>query len=163
MEIKKRKTDTYILTNLDDLDPVTVYVTNYETGKGKLVIESFGEAWANYWVAMGERTLQEFVMKASNDYLLRKLCRQTKQTDFNKINELAKKSGFDICVTSDVEVAMQAGDMAKCFGDDWYMDLPQCETQEYKHLHSILNAIKDAFSKENNSTLTAARQEAGNE
>lgn len=148
MKTEKRQTETYVLTGLDKLDPVTVYVTNYEIGRGKLVIECFGDAWAFYWGAMGERTLQEFVLKAENDYLLNKLLKETRQTDFDEINELAHKRGFDICVTSDVEVVMAAEDMAECFGGDWYMDLPRCPTDEYKYLGRILNAIKGAFSSE---------------
>lgn len=146
MKVEKSLTDTYVLHGLKDLDPVTVFVTNYELGKGKLVIECFGDAWANYWGAMGDRTLQEFVLKAENDYLLRKLLKQTRQTDFDEINEQAQKRGFDFCVTSDIEVAMCYKDMSACFGDDWMLDLPQCHTQEYKYLSKILNAVKAAFS-----------------
>ena len=149
MNTEKRTTDTYVITGWDGLDAVTVYVTNYELGQGKLVIECYGDAWAQYWPAMGDRTLQEFVLKAENDYLASKLVRDTKQTDFDEINDTAHKRGFEeICVTSDVEVAMAADDMATCFGDDWYMDLPRCHTQEYLYVCRILNAVKGAFSDE---------------
>ena len=148
MKIEKLQTETYVLTALDKLDPITVYVTNYDLGKGKIVIECSCDAWAFYWGSMGERTLQEFVLKAENDYLLGKLIKETRQTDFDEINDLAHKRGFDICVTSDVEVAMAADDMAECFGCDWYMDLPRRHTDEYKYLFRILNAVKGAFMNE---------------
>ena len=150
MNVKKLQTETYILTDLGDLDAVTVYVTNYELGQGKLVIECFGDAWAHYWGAMGEQTLQEFMLSANNDYLLNKLMSgDTMQTDFEEINDTAGKRGFEeICVTSDVEVAIMADEMAECFGGDWMMDLPRCHTTEYHYLRRILNAIKGAFSQE---------------
>ena len=149
MNTEKRETETYVLTSLDGLDTVTVYVTNYKPGQGKLVIECYGEAWAHYWGAMADRTLQEFVLQAENDYLATKLVREARQTDFDEINELAHKRGFeDICVTDDVEVAMAADAMASCFGDDWYMNLPRCHTREYRYVCQILNAIKGAFTDE---------------
>ena len=150
MNIEKRQTETYVITGFGDLDAVTVYVTNYKPGQGKLVIECYGESWAHFWGAMGERTLQKFVLQAENEYLAMKLIRgNTRQTDFEEINELAHKRGFpEICVTSDVEVAMMEGEMAECFGGDWMMDLPRCYTTEYHYLGRILNAVKAAFNDE---------------
>lgn len=150
MKIEKKQTETYVITGFGDLDAVTVYVTNYKPGQGKLVIECYGEAWAHYWGAMGDRTLQEFVLKAENEYLSMKLIRgDTRQTDFEEINDQAHKRGFpNLCVTSDVEVAMEASEMSRCFGPDWYMDLPRCHTTEYEYLSRILTAIKAAFHAE---------------
>ena len=149
MKLAKRRTETYILTALHKLDPVTVYVTNYELGKGKIVIECFGDAWAFYWGAMGPNTLQEFFIGADNSYLLGKFLSETEQTDFDEINEIAHKRGFeDLCVSNEVELAMAANEMAECFGEDWYMDLPRRSTDEYQYLSRIVNAIKGAFSNE---------------
>ncbi|MEJ2416968.1 MAG: hypothetical protein P8Y45_08560 [Exilibacterium sp.] len=149
MNIKKTQTETYVIPDPDKLDSVTVYVTNYKLGQGKVVIECFGEAWAHYWSAMGDRTLQEFFITSDNDYLVSKLIRgDVKQTDFDEINEIAEKRGYDICVTSDIEIAMQAGEMAKCFGEDWCMDLPRCYTNKYRYLSRIVTAVKAALSED---------------
>ncbi|MEW8193287.1 MAG: hypothetical protein AB2793_06235 [Candidatus Thiodiazotropha sp.] len=148
MNIEKRRTETYILTNLGTLDPVTVYVTNYQQGKGKIVIECFGDVWANYWGGMGDKTLQQFFVLCENDYLLNKLLKETTQTDFEAINEMAHKQGSLLCVTNDVEIAMASDAMSEIFGSDWYMDLPICNTSEYEYLGRIVNAVKGAFSDE---------------
>lgn len=148
MNTEKKQTETYVITGWDRLDAVTVYVTNYKLGQGKIVIECYDDVWTHYWGAMGDRTLQEFVVGAENDYLLNKLLKETRQTNFDEINEIANKRGFDICVTNDVEVAMASKDMAECFGDDWYMDLPRCHTSEYNYVGRILNAVKAAFHSE---------------
>ena len=145
MKIVIQETETYVLTDLVSLDPVTVYVTNYVPGQGKIVIECYCSSWAAYWGGMGEATLQEFLLTCENDYILGKLLKQTCQTNFDEINEIARKRGFSLAVTNDVEVAMQAEDMSECFGPDWYMDLPQCNTSEYEYVGRILNAIKAAF------------------
>lgn len=142
---REQKIEVYLLTEIKGIEPVTVYVTNYKLGQGKMVIECFGDSWAYYWGSMGEVILQNFVLSASNDYLASKLVKETRQTDFDRIQSDAKKRGFDICAANDVEIAMQASEMSECFGSDWYMDLPQCETSEYKYVCRILSAIKEAF------------------
>lgn len=149
MNIEKIQTETYRLTDLYRLDPITVYTTNYKVGQGKMVIECYGEAWAVYFGGMGECDIQEFILGADNEYLLGKLLKETSQTDFDEINEIAHKRGFDnICVTNDVEVAMHSAEMKECFGPEWYMDLPSCKTTEYDYVFRILNAVKAAFSEE---------------
>jgi hypothetical protein len=148
MKTEKRNTETYVLTDLDRLDPVTVYVTNYEIGKGKIVIECFGKAWSCYWPGMGDRNLQQFFFGCENDYILSKMLENTRQTDFDEVNDIAHKNGSLLCVTNDAEIAMATEEMARIFGDDWYMDLPKCNTPEYYYLGRILNAVKAAFHAE---------------
>ena len=146
MKLEKTKAESYVITDVKTLDPVTVYVTNYKLGQGKMVVECYGEAWSVYWGRMGERCLQEFVLSCNNDYIVNKMIEKHTQTDFDEINRIAKERGFhDICVTSDVEVAMIQDRMAECFGDDWYMDLPTCMTSEYKYVCRILDVVKQAF------------------
>lgn len=148
MKTAIQQTTTYILTDLDRLDPVTVYVSNYGQGRGKIVIECYGEAWASYWGGMGDRTIQEFILESDNVYLLNKFLKNTTETDFDEINEVAQKRGFDLCVTSDVEIAMSAQQMTECFGNDWMLDLPTRETPEYHYLGRILNTVKAACAGE---------------
>ena len=148
MNVQKRETATYVLSGLEELDPVTVYVTNYGEGVGKLVVECYGEAWAAAWSAMGEKTLERFVLSCDEDYLLNSLLKRTVETDYEALCAAAGARGLDLCVTSDVEVAQRVDDLASCFGEDWYMDLPTCPTAEYHHLRRILEAVKRAFSEE---------------
>lgn len=148
MKVINRHTYTYILTGLEGLDPITVYVTNYKLGQGKVVIECFGDAWAHYWGAMGENTLQEFFVSCNNDYILNKLLKTTTQTDFDQINSIGNSRGYSFEVTSDVEVAMQAEDMAACFGTEWFLELPTCNTSEYNYVSKIVDQIKKAFTME---------------
>lgn len=148
MNTTKKETETYVLTDLDRLDPVTVYVTNYQPGQGKMVVECFGDAWAVYWGAMGDNNLQQFVLTCNNDYILNKMLKNTTQTDFDEINDIAHKRDFLLCVTSDVEITMAVDMMTELFGPDWMLELPTCRTTEYKYLNRILNAIKSAFSNE---------------
>ena len=148
MKTEMRQTETYVLTGLEGLDPVTIYVTNYEPGRGKIVIECYGEAWAAFWGGMSGQTIQQFITDSHNDYIINKMVKNTRQTDFDEIEKQAKKRGYEICATTDVEIAMQAHEMSECFGSDWMMDLPTCSTPEYCYLSRILDAVKVAFRDE---------------
>lgn len=150
MKTEKSQTETYLLTDIDRLDPVTAYVANYQNGRGKIVIQCFDSAWTHYWPAMGERSLQEFFISADNAYLLGKFLKETMQTDFDQINDTAHMRGFDFYVTSDVEVAEISEQMSECFGPDWRMDVPRCNSHEYEYVGRILNALKAAFREEIN-------------
>ncbi len=148
MNINKTTTDTYLLTGIDKLDPVSVYVTNYEPGKGKVVIECYSQSWACYWGGMSGKSIEEFLVSSENDYLLDKLINgSVYQTDFDEIQKRALAKGAYICANSDAEVAMLAEDMADCFGSEWFMDLPRCLTEEYHYLSRILDSVKQAFTQ----------------
>lgn len=56
------------------LDPITVVWLDLEPGKGKLIIECYGRAWASYWNAIGDRSLRSFVTTCDVDYLAGSLC-----------------------------------------------------------------------------------------
>lgn len=145
MKIEKRQTETYLLSDLDALDPVTVSVTNYELGRGKITIECYGKSWSTYWGGMGERTIQQFFLRCDNPYILDRFLAKTSETDYE---EISRRSNGEICATSDVEIAMMASDMREHFGDDWYMDLPQRPTGEYSYVSRIVDAVKQAFKEE---------------
>ena len=149
MQIAKSTTDTYTLTHLDGLDPVTVYTADLYFGAGRITITCFGKAWNAFWPAMGDLTLREFVLSADNAYIIGKMVQETQQTDFDEINKRAAAKGFeDFYVSSDIEVVDVADTMAKVFGEDWRMDLPRCHTDEYRYLSKILDAVKEAFKQE---------------
>jgi poly-beta-hydroxyalkanoate depolymerase len=76
VEINTEQVTVLTLSNLESdyhLDPVTVIFQNFKLGRGKVIIECYSRAWAMHWGAMGERTVQKFVVETDNDYLVDKL------------------------------------------------------------------------------------------
>lgn len=57
------------LTELDNLDPISVILENYEPGKGKIIIECCGKSWSSFWSAMSGRTVEEFFIRCDEGYL----------------------------------------------------------------------------------------------
>ena len=138
----------YQIPKSKSLDPITVYVTQHSERAGQITFDCYGKAWSCYWGGMSQATLEEFFLSCGNDYILGKILEETKQTDFDEINNRAAEAGIELGVTSDVEVAHSATQMAQIFGDDWYMDLPTCQTDEYHYVRKIIDAIKAVFKVE---------------
>jgi len=57
------------ITGAFNLDPVRVYIEDYEPGKGRITISCFDAAWVGYWNAMGGRTVREFLRQVDADYV----------------------------------------------------------------------------------------------
>lgn len=71
--------DVHVVPAVDSLDAITVFFQDFEEGRGRVVVECYGLAWAAYFGAMGAYTIRAFVTKAGTDYLVNKLSRP-KQT-----------------------------------------------------------------------------------
>lgn len=52
------------------LDPVTVFMTDIEPGRGSIIVECFGLAWTCYWGGMGSvSTVRQFLASIDSSYL----------------------------------------------------------------------------------------------
>lgn len=156
MKVTKTNTETYVITNVPRLDPVTVYVTNYEPGKGKIVVECYGSTWSTYWGGMSGGRLQPFFVGCDNAYIANRFVSQCSETDFDKVAEMAKEKGFDICAANSTELALMSREMRDCFGSDWIMDLPTRSTSEYGYACRVIDAVREAFKQELNSSVEVA-------
>ncbi|ELC9583472.1 TPA: hypothetical protein NKR04_004500 [Vibrio parahaemolyticus] len=61
------------LTELEDLDPITIYLEDFERSKGKITIDCWGKSWTAFWPAMGEKTIAQFFCGCNSDYLINNL------------------------------------------------------------------------------------------
>lgn len=82
MIIESTKTHSIIVKGVPRLDPVHVYITDYEPGQGRITIACWGNAWTTCWMAMSGMCLRDFWLSCDEDYLLKNLLptdkRQTK-------------------------------------------------------------------------------------
>ncbi|MBJ6531584.1 hypothetical protein JGT31_23890, partial [Enterobacter hormaechei] len=70
MKVEKSDVLAFTISDVERLDPVRVMIENYEPGKGRITITCFGKAWTGAWLAMGGDTVQDFIKRVSNDYLI---------------------------------------------------------------------------------------------
>lgn len=66
-------TSAFIIKGAPQLDPITVIVRDFELGRGQIIIECYGRAWAAYWGAMGGVNLATFFINCGADYLANRL------------------------------------------------------------------------------------------
>ncbi|MGQ5522957.1 hypothetical protein ACUHMQ_06805 [Chitinimonas sp. PSY-7] len=143
------------------LDPITVYIENFQPGQGKITIECFGDAWSNYWGAMGgDRNLEQFFIGCDSDYLARKLKLGIQST----IND---EDGLSAHVQAEVLRQRRAGEITKddaremydeaeyleyhtldhdlmkrVFGYEWWYAFPKKPNPNYEYLCRVIEAVK---------------------
>ena len=60
----------FTISGVERLDPVRVMIENYEPGKGRITITCYGKAWTGAWFAMSGDSVQDFIKRVSNEYLI---------------------------------------------------------------------------------------------
>lgn len=155
----------------DDLDPITVYLENYEPGKGKITIESWGRAWSSAWPAMSKRSVEQFFVDSGTSYLAGYLDTGIDSEVFNPdMDELRasicrevfayrRTKQFDKTMARDLYDRAQEVEMGPCYctdykllsalyGDDWYegsLDALKVPNQKYVYLCKVIEAVKEGL------------------
>jgi len=167
MLVKLSKVQKLSLTDLmgepHKLDPVSVILEDFGTGKGKIIIECFGQSWSSFWPAMGERDIAAFFCRCDEHYIAKNLSgvrsdipdyaglvekarnevvRLRRDGDLNGIEA---RELFDQCRKfEEVENADQVDGflMQEIFGDDWWYCIPDKPNPDYRYLCRIIKAVQ---------------------
>jgi hypothetical protein len=140
LKISKSQVTKIVLTELDQLDPVTFITESLGHERGKLTIDCYGEAWTAYWGSMGCDFVEAFIRDASVDYLTNKLTKAPRTiTDFDKVS---KELGHEVDRDS---LGFYINDLIGCYGSDWYMELPTTDNPDFVYLCRIVSAVKEAI------------------
>jgi hypothetical protein len=73
---RMHNTEAIHIAETPGLDPIMVYFTNFEPGKGMVTLVCFGNAWSAYFGGMGTgegEGIREFFLGAGTSYLVNKL------------------------------------------------------------------------------------------
>jgi len=57
------------ILEVPSLDPIRVYLENYEPGRGRITISCYDRAWVGYWGAMSSRSIEKFFVSCDPEYL----------------------------------------------------------------------------------------------
>jgi len=149
MKIQNTICRQVILTDLNALDPITVFLEDLSlfTGKGRITITCFGKAWTAYWGAMGDDTsVAEFFCGCDEHYIAKNLSRiDSNVYDLDTLQEQAAEKGID-CYRDDpwndyeFMDAMYGGDMY-----EWSDALPKKPNPEYRYLCRIIKAVQEGL------------------
>lgn len=175
MKIEEAKIKRLRITDVTGLDPITVYLEDFEPRKGKITIECYGESWSSYWGGMGDQTIQEFFMNGYEDYLAGNLSNVTPRTVDDKeafiqetkknllksrreeeLDEFDARDLYDWLQDFDLEdnIHLYHEEFGKILGDDWWCSIPQKENYKYAYLCKIINTVQEALKV--NSTKEAS-------
>ncbi|ELY3455769.1 hypothetical protein SMY44_000323 [Cronobacter sakazakii] len=168
MKVEKSNVLAFTISDVERLDPVRVMIENYEPGKGRITITCYGKAWTGAWFAMGDDSVQEFIKRVSNQYLIGYFDPQLQSTvdDDNEANlafvkseiiKLRRKDEIDGNEAREMWDEAEGADDVKAsccdylvgdkllnlLGDDpWYAKWPSVPNHHYQYLERIIDAVR---------------------
>lgn len=160
-----------LIRGADRLDPITVFLEDFDNGNGKITVSCFGKSWTAHWPAMGKNTtVSEFFINSNPQYIigyfspsLRKGRYSPEKTELlakKRIIELRREGEIDYSVARDfyedsegikmeetIEGLYRDFDemMEVLFGPDWWHCVGEEPNPEYQYLERIVKAVQGAL------------------
>lgn len=162
MKIETTSVKKIRLSEIKNLDPVTVILEDIEKGKGKIIIECYGQSWASYWGGMGDRTLAEFFCSCDEHYLAKNLSTiKADVDDFEgfiikaKAEIIKQRLSLDLSSESAREMFDDVSRIESInenqslieliFGCEWWYEIPSKPNHEYEYLCRIIKTVQEAL------------------
>lgn len=167
LTVEKNNVLSLTITGAERLDPIRVMIENYEPGKGRVTVTCCGQAWTGAWFAMGDDSIQEFIQRVSNDYLIgyfdaiESTINDDNDANLNfvqkeiiklrredQINYFDARYMWDEAINSDDVKAsccdhLVGNHLLSLFGDDpFYADWPTVPNPKYQYLSRIIDAVR---------------------
>lgn len=178
MRITKSLVEKITISDPDNfwVDPINVFFEDYGSNpnRGKVTIETSGDAWSYFFGNIANSSVKEFFMQADTDYLVRKFKSGIQKEiddkeDAEAIREKARKYILFRRKEKDLskEEAREQWNLAeniygeygdeeilcKIYGGEWYLEYPQIPNPKYNHLYKIVETIKKSVREDQQNTL----------
>jgi hypothetical protein len=173
-ESKVRKIKIEDILNSHRLDPISVYLEDFEHGKGQITIKCYDKVWSSFWGGMGDRTISQFFCSCDNGYLIGNLDGNISSTVLSPegFRSFAKKEIIRLRKEDELEVDRAREiydvvedlcddelkdwfyrgdeDVTDIFGTDYIYDtsLPQEPNPKYEYLSRIIDTVKEVLKQE---------------
>ncbi|MBO2684951.1 hypothetical protein [Shewanella algae] len=172
MKIESSMVRKLLITDVEQLDQITVYLENFDPGEGKITIECFGKSWSSYWPAMSGRTVEEFFVDIDNGYAIKNLCGSLRDTvdddvatekmikakviELRRSGQLSKQHAewlySEVTTAGDLRGSGCSLDKPNAcqvlFGCEWFeLDYPQMPNHKYTYMERICDAVRAALSQ----------------
>jgi hypothetical protein len=154
------------VTEVPSLDPITVFLENFGSGQGKLIVECYGQSWSAFWGGMGTDLLS-FIRQANSDYIACKMFTgaiqvydpETLESTLKKevlrrrfARDLTQQEAWELMYkieTSDFEHPFHLNSqmMADLVGDDWRVAMPVKDNPDFVYLKRIIDTVKLAIAQ----------------
>lgn len=167
MKIEKSFVSKLKISEVNGLDPITVFLEDFERGKGRITISCYDSSWNSYWGAMGDRNIKEFFLSCDNSYLIKNL--SSIQSNINDYETLEKKikehfkedyeDGLSEIQTLYENIEELGGEdcsweywlsgnhdvISEVFGCEWWECIPTKTNPKYTYLSRIVDAVKEGL------------------
>ena len=162
MKVQQSKVTKILLSELDRLDPITIYAEDFDKGQGKITITCYDQSWSAYWGGMGDRNIAEFFCSCDEHYIAKNLS-DIKSDIFSldKIQAQAKKRGVG-CYRDDPWNDYEF--LTEMYGSDpydWGYQIPTEPNPEYQYLCRIIKAVQDGLLLTQNKTRLYTNNKSG--
>ncbi|SEG21677.1 hypothetical protein [Marinobacterium lutimaris] len=135
MKVESTTVRKLMITEIEALDPISVIIENHEPGKGKIIIECYGDAWSSYWGAMSGQSIEQFFLRCDEHYLANKLS-AISSTMVADTDEIRKR------IKADIVKMRRQGELSKEEADHFYRRAEDIEIDNsYCNDHSLVEAI----------------------
>lgn len=164
MKIESCTISKLTLSEITNLDPISIYIEDFELGKGKITLTCSGRSWTAYWGNMGGRTVAEFFCRCDEGYLAGNLSSIDPEVDDPEgfeakarkevltmrrkwhIDGTAARSLIDEIELADFEHPHSNGNLLqKIFGDEWWYAIPRKTNPGYEYLCRIIRATQEGL------------------
>lgn len=170
MKIETSKVTKLLISEVERLDPITLYLEDLEKSKGKATIECFGKSWSSYWGGMGSDSISSFILSCHNEYLINCFDRgiDSEISDYDNLKKWFRKSiltrrrdhdlsdeeardywGMIDWKVEDSKRWLESDEgysfSVEVIGEYWYDEIPQVANHEYTYLDRIITAVKAAL------------------
>lgn len=97
MKIEASKVTKLLISEVQGLDPITVFLEDYEPGKGKITVSCWGKSWTAYWGGMSGDDVATFFCRVNADYIIGYFAPNIGSTQFSgtSLVEKAKRVVLD--------------------------------------------------------------------
>ena len=157
MKIEQSTVRKINISEIDRLDPISIYLEDYEPRKGKITISCYDKSWHSYWGGMGDRTIDKFFLSCDNHYLSKNLSNiKSNVNDYDALCEKIKEEKQDGYLHDEIEsldddcdwdawIRNNTDVMTEVFGEEWWYDIPTKENHEYAYLCRIIDVVKNVL------------------
>jgi len=177
MKVEALTVTKLYITGAVNLDPITVFLEDFEPNKGKITVSCWGKSWTAFWGGIWDgMTVGQFFRELNASYIIGYFDSQMRSRQFSgealaeKARRQVLKERRTFCYDRDEarELYDEAGDlldspsidhlhgahselMHKLFGDEWWHLAASNDATEpnpnYVYLERIIDAVQKALAE----------------
>lgn len=163
------------ISGVPRLDPVSVFIEDFEPGRGEITIKCYDRSWTAYWGSMGRgNSVAQFLQRVTPEYAAGCLSVGIDETVFDPdclLDKLkaevlserrkrlidAREARKRFNEIEDADLPSEERDLWNCsslmqelLGDEWWYRLPTKPNPAYEYLCRIVRAVQDGLRRAEN-------------